>query len=145
MRKKYEILKNDKKVFLGRTLYRIRSLVTINSTVLPGDLGGYIEKESNLSEFGDAWVYGNAKVYNNAKVSDFFHISNITNQRFSLTLTPNQVFAGCRIFTKSEFLNLSLDQCESEWESWELENYKGYAKLFYERLEMLESKTKKEN
>ena len=32
-----------------------------------GDLGGYIEKEDNLS--GDAWVSGNAKVYGNAKVS----------------------------------------------------------------------------
>jgi hypothetical protein len=31
-----------------------------------GDLGGYIEKEDNLS--GDAWVYGNAQVYGDAKV-----------------------------------------------------------------------------
>ena len=31
-----------------------------------GDLGGYIEKEDNLS--GDAWVSGDAKVYGNAQV-----------------------------------------------------------------------------
>ena len=31
-----------------------------------GDLGGYIEKEDNLS--GDAWVYGDAQVYGDARV-----------------------------------------------------------------------------
>lgn len=33
-----------------------------------GDLGGYIEKEDNLS--GDAWVSGNAQVSGDAKVSN---------------------------------------------------------------------------
>ena len=33
-----------------------------------GDLGGYIEKEDNLS--GDAWVSGDAQVYGNARVSN---------------------------------------------------------------------------
>ena len=37
-----------------------------------GDLGGYIEKEDNLSGdawvYGDAWVCGDAKVYGNAQV-----------------------------------------------------------------------------
>lgn len=32
-------------------------------------MGGYIEKEENLSQSGDAWVYGNAKVYGDAWVS----------------------------------------------------------------------------
>ena len=32
-----------------------------------GDLGGYIEKEDNLS--GDAWVSGDAQVSGNAQVS----------------------------------------------------------------------------
>ena len=33
-----------------------------------GDIGGWIEKESNLSHYGDAWVYENAAVYGNAWV-----------------------------------------------------------------------------
>ena len=39
-----------------------------------GDLGGWIESESNLSQDGDCWVdddsmvYGNAKVFENALV-----------------------------------------------------------------------------
>ena len=39
-----------------------------------GDLGGYIEKEDNLS--GDAWVSGDAKVYGNAQVSGDAKVSN---------------------------------------------------------------------
>ena len=33
-----------------------------------GELGGYIEKENNLSQFEDAWVSGNAWVYGDAQV-----------------------------------------------------------------------------
>ena len=36
--------------------------------VNPGDLGGWLEKESNLSHDGKAWVWGNAEVWGNAKV-----------------------------------------------------------------------------
>ena len=39
-----------------------------------GDLGGYIEKEDNLS--GDAWVSGDAQVYGNAQVSGDARVSN---------------------------------------------------------------------
>ena len=51
-----------------------------------GDLGGYIEKEDNLSGdawvsgdaqvYGDAWVSGNARVYGNAQVSGDARVSN---------------------------------------------------------------------
>ena len=34
-----------------------------------GDLGGFVEKERNLSQDGDAWVSGNAEVSGNARVS----------------------------------------------------------------------------
>ena len=34
-----------------------------------GDLGGYVEKEDNLNQSGDAWVSGDAQVYGNARVS----------------------------------------------------------------------------
>ena len=51
----------------GTKLFRIRALVEFG-TVKAGDLGGYIEKEENLDQDGDAWVCGNAKVYGDAKV-----------------------------------------------------------------------------
>ncbi len=67
----------------GRTVvvHRIRSLRSfkvikwvrgrrIISEIRIGDLGGYIEKEDNLSHFGEAWVDDTAIVFGDAKVSD---------------------------------------------------------------------------
>ena len=66
MSKKFELTSNFK-VFLGRKLFQIKALVSFGD-VKEGDLGGYIEKEENLSHDGNAWVYGNAKVCGNAEV-----------------------------------------------------------------------------
>lgn len=60
--KKYELTEETFTVF-GKTLYRIRAVRDFGS-VKTGEFGGYIEKEENLSHFGDAWVYGNAEVFN---------------------------------------------------------------------------------
>lgn len=65
--KKYELLKDDTKITLGRTLYRIKALRDFGD-VIKGDLGGYIESENNLSHCGNAMVYDNAMVYGNAEV-----------------------------------------------------------------------------
>ena len=46
---KYEFVPGDEKVIApGRTVKRIRALVAIGLLVSPGDVGGYIEKVSNL-------------------------------------------------------------------------------------------------
>ena len=63
---KYE-LSNIAIEFNGVTLHRIKALKDF-SDVKAGDLGGWVEKEDNLSQMGDAWVYENAEVYGNAKV-----------------------------------------------------------------------------
>lgn len=65
---KYEMLYEDKIEIGGRTLYRIRALKDFG-TVKAGDIGGYIEKEENLSQEEICWIYGNALVYGNAKIS----------------------------------------------------------------------------
>lgn len=84
---KYEMLYDDKIEMGGHTLYRIKALKDFGN-VKAGDIGGYIEKEENLSQegicwvcdnawvcnnakvYGNAWVYGNALVCGNAKVCD---------------------------------------------------------------------------
>jgi len=68
MSKKYELLKNDTKEFLGKTLYRVKYLRD-SKYFSKGELGGYIEKEENLSQKGDARVCGNARVCGDACVS----------------------------------------------------------------------------
>jgi len=48
--KKYELLKNDTKTAPdGTTLYRVKYLKSF-SAISKGELGGYIEKEANLSQ-----------------------------------------------------------------------------------------------
>ena len=64
--KKFE-LTTDTKMFLGRKLFRIKALIDFGN-VKAGEKGGYIEKEENLSQCGNAWVYGDAEVYGNAEV-----------------------------------------------------------------------------
>lgn len=55
--------------FGGITVHRIRALIDIpRHGVKAGDLGGYVEDESNLSQDGDCWITGSAKVYEGAKV-----------------------------------------------------------------------------
>lgn len=66
--RKYKITDETKEVH-GTTLHRIVALKDFVG-VKNGDKGGWIEKESNLSQSGNAWVYGDAEVYGNAKVFD---------------------------------------------------------------------------
>ena len=71
---KYE-LTDETTSIEGFTLHRIQALKDFGD-VKAGDLGGFIQSESNLSQDGDCWVYDDAKVFdsglvmNNAKVKD---------------------------------------------------------------------------
>ena len=69
MNKKYILLKDDTITHNDRTLYRIQAIRDF-SNVKTGDLGGYIEKEENLSHDGNSWVFDSALVCDNACVSD---------------------------------------------------------------------------
>ena len=62
MDKKYDLLRDDTLKVFGIKLYRIRALKSFGD-VKKGDLGGYIESESNLSHEGNCWVYDDAKVF----------------------------------------------------------------------------------
>ena len=68
--KKYEFTGETKRVELWNrtaTLHRIKATVEFGF-VKVGELGGWIEKEENLSHEGKAWVCGDAKVWGNANV-----------------------------------------------------------------------------
>lgn len=72
MEKKY-MLTDETRTIKGKILHRIKALKDFGN-VKAGDLGGFIEKEENLSQEGNAWigdialVYGDARVYGNAQV-----------------------------------------------------------------------------
>ena len=72
--KKFELTNEFITNMFGTKLFRIRALVEFGD-VEAGELGGYVEKESNLGHddnawvCDNAWVYGNARVYGDAQVS----------------------------------------------------------------------------
>ena len=75
MEKKYELVKDDGIIIGSSWLYRIRALKHIQisanlymANIKPGDLGGYVESEDNLSHEGTCWVNDDAKVYGKAFV-----------------------------------------------------------------------------
>ena len=67
MEKKFELTDNFVINALGIKLFQIKCTKAFKNAN-EGDLGGYVEKEENLSQSGDAWVSGDAQVYGNAQV-----------------------------------------------------------------------------
>lgn len=99
--KKYKLREDLKIEVLGITLFRIECIEEFNG-VEKGELGGYIEKEGNLTHKGNAWVSGDAMVYGNARVSPI----NITNScKWDITITDNHIKVGCEMKTFQEWLD----------------------------------------
>jgi tetrahydrodipicolinate N-succinyltransferase len=66
--KKFELTRNTYQHFEFK-LYQIRALRNFGN-IRKGDLGGYVQKEANLSHDDDCWVYDSAKVYLDALVAE---------------------------------------------------------------------------
>lgn len=120
---KYEMLYTDSIRIAGHTLYRIRALKDFGN-VKAGDIGGYVEKEENLSQEGICWVCDSARVCGNArvcgdayvcgnakinKISDVLCISPIGSRNDTTTFFKTKdnnicVKCGCFIGTIDDFL-----------------------------------------
>ena len=135
--KKYSLTSNKIEV-LGTTLFQIKAEMSFGS-VSKGDLGGYIEKESNLSMEGNAWVYGNAqvsgdaRVYGNARVygdsiCKVLSPINIVGMHWNITLTDNNIHIGCKTFQLKKALSLA-----SRWKT---------TSLKYDEAKLIESEKK---
>lgn len=66
--KKFELTTEFITNAFGKKIFRIKALVEFGD-VKAGELGGYVEKEENVSQDGNAWVSGDARVYGDARVS----------------------------------------------------------------------------
>lgn len=115
--KKYEFTGETKEIN-GITLHRIRAVRDFGD-VRAGDVGGWIEKEDNLSQKGNAWVYGDALVYGNALVYGDAQVYGnarvcggawsvsplyIQGTRWSINISsPNSVCCGCQDRTFQEW------------------------------------------
>ena len=72
MKKKYDFT-GETIQYEGITLRRIVALRSFGD-VKKGDIGGWIQKESNLSHRGRCWVYDNARVYGYGDVSGWAQV-----------------------------------------------------------------------
>jgi len=128
--KKYELTENTK-IVDGTTLYQIKALIDIfERGVKIGDLGGYIEREDNLSHestcwvgnnacvwgkacvwgqarvycnaqvSGKAWIWGNAEVYGRAKVYENAKISDSAK-----VFDDARVYGFARVYNDAQVLN----------------------------------------
>lgn len=68
MERKYELTDETREAF-GRTLHRIVALRDFGN-VKKGDLGGFVEKESNLSHANTCWIYDDGIVFGESKVCE---------------------------------------------------------------------------
>lgn len=65
--KKFELTRDFITNGFGKKMYRIKALVEFGN-VKAGEMGGFVQKEENLDQCGNAWIYNNATVYDNARV-----------------------------------------------------------------------------
>lgn len=64
--KKYELTDTKKEIF-GITVFQIRALKDFLD-VKNGDLGGWVEKEDNLNQKGNGWIYENGIVIRGGEI-----------------------------------------------------------------------------
>lgn len=90
---KYEFVNNDYlSLSGGRKITRIRALHdNVTHGVKEGDFGGYIEREHNLSQEGNAWVFPGATVYERARVYDNGAIKGSASARGHASIAQNAV------------------------------------------------------
>ena len=129
----------------GVKLFRIKALIEFGN-VKAGDLGGYIEKEENLSHMGNAWVSGNARVSGDAQVFGDARVSgdkdyayahgfgscNRTTTFFRLKDGDVGVRCGCFYGTLAQFRD---NVCETHGETKKAQEYLMLADLMELRFE----------
>ena len=99
-------------------LYRIRALIDIpNKGVKAGDLGGYVERESNLCHDDSSWIGGdahvceNAKVYGNALVTDRARITkNAKIYGDSIVRDDAEITGLCEVYDRAKVYGRAIMQ-----------------------------------
>ena len=115
MEKKYKLTDETIKID-GHILHRIQALKDFND-VKKGDLGGFIEKEENLSHYGTCWIYNDACVYENARVTNDARIR-----------TNAKIWENARIYDEA-----MIEDCAEIYGSariWEQATVRDYAKVY---------------
>ena len=76
----------------GIILHRIKSISDFGDVKM-GDLGGFVESETNLSVYGEAWVYDSARVYGKAEVYGEAEVCG-----------KAEVFGNAKVYDKADYI-----------------------------------------
>ena len=111
MNKKFELLNDDTIEWFGRKLFRIKAKINFG-IVKEGELGGYVEKESNLSVSGNACVSGNAQVKSS---KDYIVFKNTWSRFrwFTYTRSNKMWKVGCFYGTGQELIEKAYQDTRS--------------------------------
>ena len=125
---KFELTTEMKQIGVTK-LFRIKALISFGDVTI-GDIGGYIEKEKNLSQTGEAWVYDSAQVYGEAWVSGKARVSdNCINiqGRWNITIMDEHIRIGCELHTIKQWFSYGdsrISEMEPSALGWWLRNRK---------------------
>ena len=111
---KYKLTDETMTTESGVLLHRIECVSSFGN-VKSGEKGGWIEKEENISQLGDCWVYGNARVYGDALVygnavicnnNDYIVFKNnwSSGRYFTWTRSNDKWIVGCFYGTGKELI-----------------------------------------
>ena len=105
---KYKLV--EKKFFpeLDRELWQIEA-VDYFVGAKKGERGGWIEKEDNLSQYGNAWVSDNARVYDNAWVYGDAWVGD------NAVVSDTAEVYGCAIVSGSAWVYGNAMVCDNAW------------------------------
>ena len=165
MSKKYELTKETKTLADGTVLHRIRALRDIpRFGVKAGELGGLIEKENNLSQDGDAWIFddacvsddarvyddaevsGNACVFGNAEVSGDAWVSGNANVSDNAEVSYNAEVSGdAEVSANSDYMLIKNIWSSGRWFTYTSSNKKWAVGYFYGTGEELVAKAYKDS
>lgn len=92
------------RAFKVGNLYRIISKKDFKD-IKTGDLGGFIQNESNLEVFDDSWIYNEAKVYENAKVYGNSTIKDRAQVYGNAQIQSSVVCANAQVYGNAKLIN----------------------------------------
>ena len=104
-KRKFELTENTRTVE-GKTLYQIRAVDDVHTRdgiVKAGDLGGWVEKVENLSQYGDSWIDKEACVMGDAVVKDNAYVSGEAVVKDQAVI-QNDASVGVKPFTLGSLL-----------------------------------------
>lgn len=99
--RKYELTEETIQIN-GRTLYRIRAMKSFCTIIMhivnKGDLGGYVERESNLSQKGECWIFPDCAAMDNASVCDHAIINDNSVVRGNTVVLDDAAIYHSKVF-----------------------------------------------